>query len=91
MIAREIRALCESTHCEQVIQYYKSMEDPDFYFIAVELMEGDLVHLINNNKVKALFTKRPMNQLVRDMVKGLDFFASEDTSSHNYPSRFETR
>ena len=73
LIAREIRALCESTHCEQVIQYYKSMEDPDFYFIAVELMEGDLAHLINNNKVKALFTKRPMNQLVRDMVKGLDF------------------
>ena len=70
-VAREIRALCESTHCEQVIHYYEKIEEPDFYFIAVELMEGDLAHLIKDNE--ELYTQRPMNQLVRDMVKGLDF------------------
>ena len=76
-VAREIRALCKLAKYKQVVDCYSIVDsEPDFHFIVLELMEGDLADLILQEK-RALADSSTMAKLVSDMVKGLSYLHNQ--------------
>ena len=76
-VVREIRALCKLAKYKQVVDYYSIVDsEPDFHFIVLELMEGDLADLILQEK-RALADSSTMAKLVSDMVKGLSYLHNQ--------------
>ena len=76
-VAREIRALCKLAKYKQVVDCYSIVDsEPDFHFIVLELMEGDLADLILQEK-RALADSSTMAKLVSDVVKGLSYLHNQ--------------
>ena len=72
-VAKEIRALCTLSPCKQVVDYHCIIDsEPDFHFVVLELMEGDLAKLIQQKK-KAPLDRATITMLVSHMVKGLKY------------------
>lgn len=75
-IEREVKALLAiSTQCENIVDYYDTMEDENFSYIILELMDGDLRELIADPKMAAIIRSEPCKarQASLDIVRGLAY------------------
>ena len=72
-VKTEIQALCKLGECKQIVDYFHIIDnDPLFYYIVLELMEGDLADLIHHQR-PALNNDSTVVKLVGDAVEGLKY------------------
>ncbi|XP_068698320.1 uncharacterized protein [Montipora foliosa] len=67
-IDREIESLVQLSSCFQVVKYLKFILEPDFTWIVLELMEGDLDKLL-----KEQFDENCLPSLCNDMLTGVKY------------------
>ena len=78
-LRREVEVLlAHSTQCESIVEYYNREDDKDFYYICLELMDGDLQHFVSRRKVIESDTKmRPILKLhvdaALDIIRGVAY------------------
>ena len=76
MIEQEIKTLLSiSTACPNIVTYHETISDDTFYYISLELMEGDLEHFINDERMKKKVHKNPalIVKAANDLISALEF------------------
>ena len=71
---REIRNLIALADCEQVIRYISFFEDPDYSYVVLELMEGNLEEYLSESTLDAT----QATNLCKDVVMGLEFLHEQN-------------
>ena len=66
---REINSLIALADCEHVVRYISFLEDDEFYYLVLELMEGNLDEFFDEYPINAAEVTR----LCEDVVMGLQF------------------
>ena len=66
---REIKHLTALADCEQVVRYIYFFEDEQFFYIVLELMEGNLDDYLDGSKIDV----NRATDLCKDVVMGLEF------------------
>lgn len=80
-VKREIKVLISpSSQCKNIVDYIETLEDPSFYYICLELMDGDLKDFISNHEMakKGLHKPAILVQAACDIVCGLMFLHQQD-------------
>ena len=75
-IKREMDLLLSiSRNCENIVDYYETVDVKSFYYIALELMEGDLELFVKDSDMVEAMVQDPAIKVnaTRDIVKGLAF------------------
>ena len=72
-IKSEIKALCylSQKDAPNIVHYYELMEDENFYFIALELMDGDLNDFIQRHGQSV--SDDMLKPLCRDILRGIKY------------------
>lgn len=69
LVNREIELLEKSDRHENVLTYFLTEEDPQFYYIALELCAFSLTEYVKNNHLKFL----PRKEVIKQTLNGLIF------------------
>ena len=79
-IKREITTLMSiSDKCEHIIKYHESIEDDNFQYLSLDLMDGDLHEFVTNDNVNKVLKSNPADvQITKELVDGLAFLHNED-------------
>ncbi|CAB4021650.1 serine threonine- kinase endoribonuclease IRE1-like [Paramuricea clavata] len=73
---REINTLLfVSGKCENIIKYHESLDDNNFQYLCLDLMDGDLNEFVTNNIVNEVLTKDPVKrvQATKEIINGLEY------------------
>jgi serine/threonine protein kinase/ankyrin repeat protein len=71
---REIETLTALADCEQVVRYISFLEDKEYSYIVLELMEGNLEEYLHGSKMD----DTQATLLCKDVVMGLEFLHSQN-------------
>lgn len=69
LVDREIELLEKSDRHENVLTYFLTEEDHQFYYIALELCRFSLAEYVKNNQLKVL----PKKEVIKQTLNGLIF------------------
>ena len=75
-IKREITTLLSlSGKCENIIKCHEAVEDGNFQYLCLDLMDGDLHEFVTNNDVNKVLKSNPATsvQITKEIVNGLMF------------------
>ena len=75
-IKREITTLLSlSDKCENIIKCYEAVEDNNFQYICLDLMDADLQEFVTNNDVNKVLKSNPAKQveMTEGIINGLAF------------------
>ena len=75
-IKREITTLLSlSGKCENIIKCHEAVEDGNFQYLCLDLMDGDLQEFVTNNDVNKVLKSNPATsvQITKEIVNGLMF------------------
>ena len=75
-IKREITTLLSlSGKCENIIKCHEAVEDGNFQYLCLDLMDGDLHEFVTNNDVNQVLKSNPATsvQITKEIVNGLMF------------------
>jgi serine/threonine protein kinase len=72
---REINTfLSISGKCENIIQYYESVEDDFFYYLSLDLMDGDMHECVRNDDANNVLKDPVLRvQVTKEIIDGLAF------------------
>ena len=72
---REISTfLSISGKCENIIKYYESVEDDFFYYLSLDLMDGDMHEFVRNDDVNNVLKDPVLRvQVTKEIIDGLAF------------------
>ena len=79
-VKREISTLISiSDKCEQIIKYHESLEDDNFQYLCLDLMDGDLHEFVSNKDVNKVLKSNPASglQIRKELIDGLAFLHKE--------------
>jgi serine/threonine-protein kinase/endoribonuclease IRE1 len=75
-IKREITTLLSiSGKCENIIKCHETVEDKNFQYLCLDLMDGDLEEFVTNDEVNKVLKSNPATgaQITKEIINGLIF------------------
>jgi serine/threonine-protein kinase/endoribonuclease IRE1 len=75
-IKREITTLLSiSGKCENIIKCHQTVEDKNFQYLCLDLMDGDLEEFVTNDEVNKVLKSNPATgaQITKEIINGLIF------------------